>query len=196
LPGAARPAALAFLGRLAGAAHGPSAAAQAELWRQLEAGARVGCDCGGGWRWSGRGEAVALCREAGATPRFTYTFTVPGRCDVPEIGCRVSLEPAALAPWMRRGDPRRAGLAALLPAGAVAEVRNRRPGDRVHPLGAPGERKLKDLLIDRCVPRADRDRLPLLCLGGRIAWVPGITVDERHRLPAEGPVWLAQLEEL
>jgi tRNA(Ile)-lysidine synthetase-like protein len=62
-------------------------------------------------------------------------------------------------------------------------VRSRRPGDRLRPLGAPGTRKLKDVLIDRGVPRRERDRLPLLCVGGRIAWVPGVTVDEAFRLP-------------
>jgi tRNA(Ile)-lysidine synthase len=86
---------------------------------------------------------------------------------------------------MFRGSPRRAALA--LPAAAEAVVRSRLPGDRLRPLGAPGTRKLKEVLIDRGVPRRERDRLPLLLVGGRIAWVPGVTVDEAFRLPAGPP---------
>ncbi len=196
LPGAARPAALSYLSRLVGARHAPSARAQVEFWRQLEAGGKVGSDCGDGWRWRGDGATLTLERAAVPMPPFTYTFAVPGHCEIPEIGRRLTLRRAALEDWMLVGDARRAGLAGDLAPGNTVEVRNRRPGDRVHPLGAPGERKLKEVLVDRRVPRAERDRLPLLCVGGRIAWIPGVTIDERFRLPANGVVWLAQLEEL
>ncbi len=196
IPVALRSAAVACLGRLAGLPHPPSARSQAELWRQLERGKALGCDCGPGWRWRASGEAVALGRTAGAARPFTYTFAVPGHCDIPEIGRRVTVLEAPIQGWMLAGDARRAGLAAGLRPGDRVEVRNRRPGDRVHPLGAPGERKLKDLLVDRRIPRAQRDTLPLLCIGSRLAWVPGVTIDERFRLPAAGTAWVARIEEL
>jgi len=70
--------------------------------------------------------------------------------------------------------------------------------------GAPGERRLKEVLIDRRVPRGERDRLPLLCLGAdgpRVAWVPGVTIDERYRLRRADPTvaggaWVAAVEPL
>jgi len=49
------------------------------------------------------------------------------------------------------------------------------------------------------VPREQRDRLPLLCLGrdgAEIAWVPGVTIDDRHRLgttATAAPVWVAEI---
>lgn len=53
-------------------------------------------------------------------------------------------------------------------------LRSRRPGDRYTPRGAGGK-KLKSLLIDAKIPRADRDRLPLLCdASGTILHVPGL----------------------
>ena len=60
-------------------------------------------------------------------------------------------------------------------------------------LGGPGSRRLKDLLIDRRVPRLERDRKPLLLVGERIAWVPGITIDERFRLGEERQAWVAEI---
>ncbi|MEF8787717.1 MAG: tRNA lysidine(34) synthetase TilS [Planctomycetota bacterium] len=62
-------------------------------------------------------------------------------------------------------------------------VRGRRRGDRFYPLGAPGHRKLKELLIDRKIPRHRRDSLPLVVDDdGRIAWVAGIEIAHPFRL--------------
>jgi tRNA(Ile)-lysidine synthetase-like protein len=81
-----------------------------------------------------------------------------------------------------------AGWSAALDASALTgplSVRTRRPGDRVRPLGAPGTRKLQDVLVDRKVPRAERDEVPLVVdAGDRIVWVAGHVVAEAARVVA------------
>jgi tRNA(Ile)-lysidine synthase len=58
-------------------------------------------------------------------------------------------------------------------------VRSRRPGDRVRPTGAPGSQKIQDLMVNRKIPRHDRDRVPVIThADGRIAWVIGLAVGE------------------
>jgi tRNA(Ile)-lysidine synthase len=52
---------------------------------------------------------------------------------------------------------------------------------------------LKEVLIDRRVPREVRERLPLLCVGERVAWVPGVTIDERFRLAGHATAWVAEV---
>ena len=66
-----------------------------------------------------------------------------------------------------------------LPPDAV--VRTRRAGDRFRPLGAPGARKLSDVMTDRKLPAAQRD-LPLLCDGAEVLWMPGYTIAERMKV--------------
>jgi tRNA(Ile)-lysidine synthase len=62
-------------------------------------------------------------------------------------------------------------------------VRYRRPGDRLHPLGAPGRRKVQDVLVDRKVPRDDRDSVPIVTtLKGDIVWVAGQVLAEPFRV--------------
>ena len=57
-------------------------------------------------------------------------------------------------------------------------------------------RRLKDLLIDRKVPREMRDRLPLLCVDDQVAWVPGVTIHHPFRLREGATVaWVAELRE-
>ena len=98
-------------------------------------------------------------------------------------------------PWTARGSE--VGIA----PGSVdlpLAVRNRRPGDRFRPLGAPGKRKLQDFLVDRKVPRARRDALPLVVDGrDRIVWVPGQAVAEEFKVsdPSQ-PVILLTLRRL
>ena len=59
-----------------------------------------------------------------------------------------------------------------------AVVRTRLPGDRIHPLGAAGTKKLKEYFIDRKIPRPERDRIPLLASGSHILWVIGSVLSE------------------
>jgi tRNA(Ile)-lysidine synthase len=94
---------------------------------------------------------------------------------------------------MFSGSADRAGLALPLLEGDLVTIRNRRPGDRIHPLGGSGSRRLKEVLIDRRVPRHVRERLPLLVVGERIAWAPGVTIDQRFRLAGEATAWVAEV---
>ncbi len=194
LPDPLWPYALALLHRRAGAAYPPPARAAADLRRQLRTARRPGCDCGRGWRWEGDRETLALRRRRPPTAPFAYTLRVPGDLELPELALRLRLSRGETAPWMFEGSRRKAGLALPVRPGDEVTVRNRRPGDRIRPLGCAYPRRLKELLIDRRVPRPERDRIPLLCVGGRVAWVPGVTIAEEFRVTGSGPAWVAEIE--
>jgi tRNA(Ile)-lysidine synthase len=67
--------------------------------------------------------------------------------------------------------------------GAHLIVRYRRPGDRLHPLGAPGRKKVQDVLVDRKVPRDDRDTVPIVTTQmGEIVWLAGHVLADRFRV--------------
>lgn len=88
--------------------------------------------------------------------------------------------------WEERGKPAAASLrrlsegergalfdAALLDVPLV--VRPLRAGDRIRPFGASGVKKVKDILIDRKVPRDERWGRAVVCDGsGEIVWIPGV----------------------
>ena len=52
----------------------------------------------------------------------------------------------------------------------------------MQPLGAPGVRKLQDILVDLRIPAARRPATPLVVCDGRIVWVCGLLVAEGGRI--------------
>jgi tRNA(Ile)-lysidine synthase len=61
-------------------------------------------------------------------------------------------------------------------------LRHWKPGDRFHPLGAPGYRKISDFLIDQKVPRFEKDRTLVLEASGEIVWVVGHRLSQSARI--------------
>lgn len=63
-----------------------------------------------------------------------------------------------------------------------AEFRHRQSGDRisVHPSG--GSKKLKDYLIDRKIPREERDALWLLTSGNDVVWIVGDRMNQNYKV--------------
>jgi tRNA(Ile)-lysidine synthase len=105
----------------------------------------------------------------------------------------------SVAPWnvvfkVRRGEPTVSPAIAgnatriILEEGAVKlplTVRNRRPGDRFHPLGMPGTKKVQDLLVDHKIPAEMRDDVPIIEDAEGILWVVGHGVSERTRITSK-----------
>jgi len=202
LPAEVLPWALALLHRRSGLPYPPRARTTEELRRRIRREApRDGSaiDAGAGARWQVHGGLLRV-RATGwqrpdAPTSFSYTVAVPGGVEIREAGTTFRLTPQPVAPWMWRGSADRAALDLPLAASGSVTVRSRRPGDRLQPLGCPHRRLLKDLLIDRKVPRDRRARLPLLCLGEQIAWVPGVTIHAPFRLrEGASTAWVAELQ--
>jgi tRNA(Ile)-lysidine synthase len=134
------------------------------------------------WR---QGPILRLARPTSreGTPPFSRRLDVPGEVHVPETGVHIS---ASVSTGAEDGDGLGSDTKATLRADAITlplTVRNRRPGDRFHPLGAPGTRKLQDVFVDRKVPRGERDRVPIVVdAEGRIVWVAGLGIAESCRL--------------
>ena len=66
--------------------------------------------------------------------------------------------------------------------GSSLQVRTRRPGDRIRPLGMAHEKKVQDVLVNQHIPRAARATIPLFFSSSHCLWVAGIHVDDRVRL--------------
>ncbi len=137
---------------------------------------------GGGWRGVKQYDELSLVhgRPRPEPAPAPVPLTVPGR--VLWGGAWVS---ATAVDRFRAPD---ISLEAFVDAGSLTgrvEVRGLRPGDLMRPLGAPGTRKLQDILVDLRVPAASRATTPLVVRDGRVLWVCGWLVAEECRITRE-----------
>jgi tRNA(Ile)-lysidine synthase len=118
------------------------------------------------------------CQPPPQTASVDQAFSLPGTCTVPALGVTVVGD---IIPRQAAVPPFPSGDVVWLDAARVGpdvRLRTRVAGDRFQPLGSRSLKKLKAFLIDAKIPRADRDRLPLLVTGTGIAWVAGLRIAE------------------
>jgi tRNA(Ile)-lysidine synthase len=61
-------------------------------------------------------------------------------------------------------------------------VRARREGDRYRPLGAPGQKKTKEIFRAKRIPLSQREKHPVFLSRGKIVWILGLPVSEKHKI--------------
>lgn len=131
------------------------------------------------------GPALPRRRETAGVNSFRFPLSIPGEVLLEPQGWLITAAEAEAGPATGPDE-----LTAVLSRDAVKLpliVRSRAPGDRVQVAGMGGRhRKVQDVFVDRKVPRALRDSVPLVVdSAGQIVWVVGEPVAEAFR-PAAG----------
>ncbi len=118
----------------------------------------------------------------------TISLTIPGRTLLPGSDWQVD------ARWLSSDAETRVKASrnqdawcAFLDADTVGTslvLRPRRPGERFQPLGMGGKSSsVSDFMINYQIPRAWRDRVPILALRtGQVLWIAGWRLDERAKI--------------
>jgi tRNA(Ile)-lysidine synthase len=136
----------------------------------------------------GREGGLVGLRKAGPRPKpFETRWSGRGELVVPEAGLVVHGSWRTFGPSSRRPLAKDDRTGADLDAGTLVfplTVRSRRPGDLYRPIGAPGRKKLKEILRAKDIPASERGRRPVFLSGGAIVWVPGLPVAEAHKVTA------------
>lgn len=108
---------------------------------------------------------------------FSATLKVPGTTKVKGAG-------AVFKTSLLRKPPARFASGPLVAYFDYDEVpgpviiRQMIPGDRIVPFGMKGHRKLKDIFIDKKVPKPLRQKVPVLSSGDVVIWAAGIRQSE------------------
>ncbi len=121
--------------------------------------------------------------KAQRPPNYDFLWDGRGTLKIPQAGLalRGRFLRAPRLDTLRFEDEQRAYVDAS-PLAFPLRVRSRRAGDRYRPLGAPGKKKLKEILRARGLPLGERDRRPVILSGDRILWMPGLRVAEEFKV--------------
>lgn len=112
---------------------------------------------------------------------FRYSLIVPGKTELRELNLVLEAESIVERPTNFAKD----NSVAYLDHDMLEEplfLRNRKRGDRFQPSGMRGSKKIKDFFIDLKIPLEERDKVPLLISGDKVAWVVGYRADERFKI--------------
>ena len=110
---------------------------------------------------------------------FAKEFPVPGKYFIEAIGAMVTLR---LMETLPEGWEEQAPATLCCDAEKICfplVVRSFQAGDRFHPLGAPGRKKVGDFFTDQKVPAAQRKRIPILADHQGIIAILGMRPDQR-----------------
>lgn len=66
--------------------------------------------------------------------------------------------------------------------GSDLQFRTRRPGDYIIVDDSGSKKKLKDFLIDRKIPRKERDKILLVANGSEIIWIIGVRLSSAYKV--------------
>ncbi|MFH0916009.1 MAG: tRNA lysidine(34) synthetase TilS [bacterium] len=134
---------------------------------------------GGGWHARKEYDRLYLERGAPSVSPLVEPMPLPLPGEVEWGGVRIRAERAErfFAP-----DPTREAYFDARSLSGPLAVRALLPGDRLRPLGAPGTRKVHDVMVDLRVPAHARSRTPLVVCGGRIVWVCGLAAADEGRI--------------
>jgi len=115
-------------------------------------------------------------------PSVGLELKIPGNVAIPAAGIALTAEESTLTASGIHPRENTALLSRKKITGPLW-VRKRLSGDRFRPFGMQMDKKLKDFLIDRKVPRIDRDRIPIVVDNqGDIVWVGGIEISQKAAL--------------
>jgi tRNA(Ile)-lysidine synthase len=139
----------------------------------------------GGWELIKEYDTLRLSKAArGQTPVcYHYPFVIGGEMEIPEAGVRIESQVLSSPMPNLAKNPRET----FFDLGALGEpltLRNFRRGDRFQPFGMAGHKKVKELFIEKRVPRSARAVLPLLVMGSEVLWIPGYGRSEIGRIVA------------
>lgn len=128
------------------------------------------------------GEDLAIYKEKKKS--HNYPTSLPGEKNLRSLGMRIRSEivsrsslsekikskgeEVAFFDWEKLKEP--------------FSLRSRKPKDKFKPLGMQGTKSIADFLIDRKVPRYERNEVMLLTTQGKIAWIVGYRISDEFKV--------------
>jgi len=145
-----------------------------------------------GWRAQREYDRLRIDRIARTpAPKFAVPLAFDGTTEVRESGFVFDARVLARSDASIPPDDRHAVFDAGVIGGRSLVVRNFVAGDRIEPLGLGGTRKVKEVFIDRKVPRRRRASWPVVTLADEVVWLPGLSRAARARVTSATEIVLS-----
>jgi len=108
------------------------------------------------------------------------TIPCPGIYQVAELNHRLEISEVPFSPDLPLNSKHQ--LVDMKNISFPLLLRHHKSGERFHPLGAPGKKKISRFFSDQKIPLSARDRFPLLLSENNILAVVGLRIEQQFRL--------------
>ncbi len=125
---------------------------------------------------------VSRCIERSAAAAYEYFWDGTSSLKIEESGLMIAAEEREVPPSPEDFDDSTRAFLDRAKVRFPLVVRNRRRGDKYRPLGAPGKKKLKEVMRAKGIPLYERDKKPVFISGNEIVWVVGLPVAEKFKV--------------
>lgn len=115
--------------------------------------------------------------------------------DTNECQYRISLTETTLISDKYPSDKEGMAYVDLSTIGNNYEIRHRKDGDIIQPLGTNGTQKLKKYLNEKGVPKDKRDKMIFLCQNNEVLWAPTLGINEKIKVKTN-PTHILKLERI
>lgn len=129
--------------------------------------------------------AFSRCTQDNQNTMYSHVVLIPGDTEIPEIGLMIRTalydQPIDYMRNERSND-------IVVDHDSIKGnlyVRNWKPGDRLHPLGLCGSKKVQDIFSDMKIPRPLRNRIPVVADSEKIIWIAGVSMSESVKVTQE-----------
>jgi tRNA(Ile)-lysidine synthase len=143
----------------------------------LEGGPSDSIDLPGGWRAERQYNLlrlVSLSERKISSAEYSVAIAMDGITIVEASGFEFAASTIAAAHASMPDSLSVAMFDAAKIADAGLIARSFMPGDRIRPMGMRGTRKVHDVFVDRKLPRARRERFPVVTVADTVVWIPGL----------------------
>lgn len=123
-----------------------------------------------------------LKEKAPARVRYEYTWNAQEPLEIKETDLKFIGKKITRGNFLLDFDDQRRVFLDLGKLDFPLWVRNRREGDRYQPIGAPGRKKLREIMRAKRLPLRQREKQPVFLSGEEIVWVLGFPVSERFKV--------------
>lgn len=107
-------------------------------------------------------DKIFIAKKIQSGEEFEYTLEIDKSVFIKELNKTVTV--SRVSKRMRDGSVYLSGEGTVI-------IRNRRSGDKFHPYGMNGTKKLKQFFTDKKIPLSQRSKIPIILMNGKIAAV-------------------------
>lgn len=124
---------------------------------------------------------VFKIREKEKTDDFEYVLKIPGSTYIDECNCTVNIR-ILEKNQSNFIDSRFNKFFDYDKIKNDITARNKRDGDYIYPKGMNGKKKVKDIFIDKKIPREVREKTLLIAQGSEVIWIFGLRDSRRYKV--------------